>query len=78
MMVNEFAYRNYNCPRNDAGVCNCMYETDLAPQCLIRGTGVLSNYGYQVGETGKWVGIMISIIFAYRLFGWLVLYIRKQ
>ncbi|QIX01973.1 hypothetical protein AMS68_007490 [Peltaster fructicola] len=80
MMVNEFGYREYNCARNADSSCNCLYQTDLGvqPTCQIRGTAVLDQYGYQVGETGKWVGIMIAIIFVYRLLGWLTLHIRKQ
>jgi hypothetical protein len=54
-----------------------MYDTELADQCLIRGTAVLDNYGYDVGNTGKWVGIMIGIIAGYRALGWLVLWLRR-
>jgi len=78
MMVNEFGYRNFTCPTNpNTGSCSCMYETDLADQCLINGKGVLANYGYSVGETGKWVVIMIGIIAGYRFLGWLTLWLRK-
>jgi len=54
-----------------------MYQTPLADQCLIQGTGVLDNYGYKNGETGKWVGILLAIVLGYRLLGWLVLYLRR-
>lgn len=78
MMVNEFAARTYSCPPNKSGDgCTCMYETELASQCLIDGRGVLEQYGYKTGETGKWVGILIGIIAAYRLLGWAVLYVRR-
>jgi ABC-type multidrug transport system ATPase subunit/ABC-type multidrug transport system permease subunit len=79
MMVNEFGTRTFACapPKNPGEACNCMYETDLADQCLIRGTAVLDNYGYDVGNTGKWVGIMIGIIAGYRALGWLVLWLRR-
>ncbi|KAJ6008205.1 hypothetical protein N7540_012181 [Penicillium herquei] len=73
MMVNEFAHRNYSCGDG----CQCMYTTDLASQCQIRGTGVLESYGYATGRTGKWVGILIGIIAVYRLFGWIALHLRK-
>ncbi|KAJ5773823.1 hypothetical protein N7457_008719 [Penicillium paradoxum] len=73
MMVNEFANRNYSCGAD----CRCLYDTDLADQCLIRGTGVLELYGYGSGRTGKWVGILLGIIAVYRLFGWIVLHLRK-
>ncbi|KAK4579993.1 hypothetical protein LTR86_000195 [Recurvomyces mirabilis] len=80
MMVNEFGHRNFTCAKSDTAPlgCSCMYETELADKCLIAGTGVLKNYGYEVGSTGKWVGIMISIIVGYRVLGWLVLYLRRQ
>ncbi|EYE96840.1 putative ABC transporter [Aspergillus ruber CBS 135680] len=73
MMVNEFGRRNYSC----GGGCRCMYSTDLEEQCLIRGTGVLEQYGYGTGNTGKWVGILVGIIAGYRILGWLVLIWRR-
>ena len=54
-----------------------MYETQLAPQCQIAGTGVLETYGYATGRTGKWVGILIGIIVGYRVLGWLALHFRS-
>ncbi|OJI82466.1 hypothetical protein ASPTUDRAFT_30550 [Aspergillus tubingensis CBS 134.48] len=50
MMVNEFSHRNYSCGKQG----QCTYVTDLADQCMIRGTGVLEEYGYATGRTGKW------------------------
>ncbi|KAK1140567.1 hypothetical protein N8T08_010204 [Aspergillus melleus] len=73
MMVNEFSDRTYSCGPG----CNCMYKTELADQCLIQGKGVLSQYGYATGRTGKWVGILIGIIAVYRLFGYLALIVRR-
>ncbi|KAJ5627337.1 hypothetical protein N7528_004764 [Penicillium herquei] len=73
MMVNEFSNRIYSCGDG----CQCMYNTDLASQCQIRGTGVLESYGYATGRTGKWVGILIGIIAVYRLFGWVALHLKK-
>lgn len=72
MMVNEFSQRTYSCGSG----CHCMYETELAPQCMIAGTGVLETYGYATGRTGKWVGILIGIIVGYRVLGWLALHFR--
>lgn len=74
MMVNEFASRTYSC---GAG-CSCMYTPDPASPCQIRGTAVLEKYGYATGRTGKWVGILIGIIAVYRLFGFVVLFLRKR
>ncbi|KAJ5414276.1 hypothetical protein N7509_000903 [Penicillium cosmopolitanum] len=73
MMVNEFSDRIYTCGTG----CHCMYNTDLADQCQIRGTGVLETYGYATGRTGKWVGILVGIIAVYRLLGWIALSLRK-
>jgi ABC-type multidrug transport system permease subunit len=78
MMVNEFGSRNFTCGTNARGECSCMYETELSHQCMIAGTGVLKNYGYKTGETGKWVAIMIGIIAGYRLLGWLTLSLRRS
>jgi hypothetical protein len=74
MMVNEFSRRTYSCGDGS----HCMYQTDLAAQCRIRGTGVLESYGYATGRTGKWVGILIGIIAVYRLFGWIALVLRRS
>ena len=75
MMLNEFGSRSFTCapPNNPGNSCSCMYESDLADKCLIAGTAVLDNYGYKVDNTGRWVGIMVGIIFGYRALGWLVL-----
>lgn len=77
MMVNEFGSRDYSCAKVN-GQCSCLYSSPLEDQCMIQGTAVLDNYGYKTGETGKWVGIMLAIIFVYRLFGWAVLYLRRH
>ncbi|KAL4878024.1 P-loop containing nucleoside triphosphate hydrolase protein [Aspergillus karnatakaensis] len=74
MMVNEFSERIYTC---GAG-CNCMYQTDLADQCQIRGKGVLEAYGYATGRTGKWVGILVAIIAVYRVLGYIALVLRRS
>jgi len=54
-----------------------MYKTELASECKIAGRGVLDQYGYHTGLKGTWVGIMIGIIFGYRILGWIVLVVRK-
>ncbi|RAH59944.1 ABC transporter [Aspergillus piperis CBS 112811] len=73
MMVNEFQHRIYSCGDS----CQCMYQTDLANECKIRGTGVLQEYGYATGRTGKWVGILMGIIAVYRLFAYFALVLRR-
>ena len=50
-----------------------MYQTELADQCRIAGTGVLKQYGYSEGHTGEWVGILLAIVLGYRLLGWAAL-----
>jgi hypothetical protein len=55
-----------------------MYQTDLASQCKIRGSGVLQQYGYAEGHEGEWVGILIGIIAVYRLLAWVVLVLRRS
>ena len=54
-----------------------MWQTDLADQCLIRGQGVLDQYGYKPGYMWKDVGIMMGIIAGYRIAGWIVLKLKK-
>lgn len=74
MMVNEFGKRTYSC-----GVgCHCMYQSALEDQCMIDGKAVLASYGYSTGNVGKYVGYMLVITLGYRLFGWVVLYLRKR
>lgn len=74
MLVNEFEDRTYDCGRG----CQCMYETELAPQCKISGKGVLATFEYATDQTGTWVGILIGIVAGYRLLGWVVLAIRRR
>lgn len=74
MMVNEFAERVFDCGPG----CHCMYQSELASECKIAGTGVLESFGYATGRRGKWVGILIGIIAVYRLFGWIALVLRKR
>jgi hypothetical protein len=78
MMVNEFSGRTYDCERLPSGDCHCSYVTDLQSQCKINGSGVLAAYGYNEHKTGLWVGILVGIIAAYRILGWLVLYLKKH
>ena len=72
-MVNEFGYRTYACGEG----CQCMYQTELASQCMIDGRGVLDQYGYKNGNLGKWVGIMLGILLGYRMLGWFVLHLKR-
>jgi hypothetical protein len=78
MLVNEFKNRTYECDKLSDGSCHCIYVTKLQSECKIDGRGVLESYGYNPEKTGLWVGIMIGIIAAYRILGWLVLFLRKH
>ena len=78
MMVNEFGGRSYSCERLQDGGCYCMYPASPQDQCKIDGTAVLESYGYKTGGVGKYVGYMLVITLGYRLFGWLVLYLKKH
>ncbi|KAL3421408.1 ABC transporter [Phlyctema vagabunda] len=73
MMVNEFEHRTYRCGEG----CSCMYQTELASECRISGTGVLDQYGYKTDQKGQWIGILLAIIICYRILGWVALAIRK-
>jgi hypothetical protein len=73
MMVNEFADRTYSCGKG----CQCMYQSELADQCLIPGQAVLDTYEYKTGRTGEWVGILLAIVLGYRILGWVALWARK-
>jgi hypothetical protein len=74
MMVNQFAESTYTC----GSKCECMYVTPLISECKIAGQGVLDQYDYNTGNTGKWVGILLGIVLGYRIFGTLVLIIKKH
>jgi ABC-type multidrug transport system permease subunit len=78
MMVNEFGKRSYACERLEGGGCQCMYPSELQDQCLVDGKAVLGVYGFGTGNTGKYVGYLLIIVAVYRLFGWVVLYLRKH
>jgi len=80
MMVNEFADTIWECAVAPAGSTtryNCMFPSDLQAEGKIRGTAVLEAYNYGTHRTGEWAGIMICIIVAYRILGYVVLRIRK-
>ncbi|MCJ1339732.1 hypothetical protein MMC09_005022 [Bachmanniomyces sp. S44760] len=73
MMVNEFSHRTYACGED----CQCMYQSALESECRIQGTAILETYQYAEGMTGRWVGILLAIVAAYRILGWVALSLRK-
>jgi ABC-type multidrug transport system permease subunit len=84
MMVNQFGETVWDCDvvsstrTSSQPQYNCMYPSDLQSQGQIRGTAVLQTYGYETGKTGKWVGIMLGIIVAYRVLGYFALKLSKN
>lgn len=56
--------RSYTCADSPGAPngCACLYDSPLAAQCQIPGELVLKQYGYETGDTGKWIGIMLGII----------------
>lgn len=74
MMFNQFPASNvFDC--DDA--CHCMYSSPLESQCQISGDAVLTSMGYGSEDKGLWVGVLIAIIFFYRLLTLAILYIKK-
>lgn len=80
LIINQFKKTIYDCDPNGSGGFNCMYPSDLMAEGKIRGTAVIKaySYGWSDGENGKLVGIMIGIIFVYRLLGYLALVVRRS
>ncbi|PVH81201.1 putative ATP-binding cassette transporter [Cadophora sp. DSE1049] len=77
MLVNEFQTRIFDCAGDVQTGYQCMYPSDLVPEGKIRGTAILEAFNYHTGQESQWVGIMIGIIFGYRMLGYLVLVIKK-
>ena len=82
MLVNEFKDRQYECATTaESGSSSrsyyCMYQSDLQSEGKIRGTAVLQAYHYSTDQTGERVGILISIIVAYRVLGFVILWMRR-
>ncbi|KSA01498.1 uncharacterized protein AC631_02719 [Debaryomyces fabryi] len=73
MMFNEFEHRIFDCDSN----CHCLYESSLSSQCKIAGTAVLENLGYSNNDKGLWIGILIVLIFVFRLGSYAALKVRK-
>lgn len=73
MMFNEFENRVFECDSN----CHCLYESSLSSQCKIAGTAVLENLGYSTNDKGLWIGVLIVLIFVFRLGSYIALKLRK-
>jgi hypothetical protein len=55
-----------------------MYPSALESEGKIEGAAVIEAYSYSLNFShGKLIGIMIGVIAAYRIFGYLALVIRK-
>jgi ABC-type multidrug transport system ATPase subunit len=73
MMFNEFIpQRIFNCGSG----CHCMYSSVLESQCQIAGDAVLKAIGYGSENKSLWVGLLIAIIFFFRLSTYVVLKIQ--
>ncbi|KAF7189210.1 ABC transporter G family member 15 [Pseudocercospora fuligena] len=77
MMVNEFKERTYNCDRLGDGYA-CQYPSDLNAEGRIDGSAVLSAFKIATDKQGQWFGIMIAIIIAYRILGYVALRFRTN
>ncbi|KAH6686434.1 ATP-binding cassette sub-family G member 5 [Plectosphaerella plurivora] len=73
MMVNEFSHSTYRCQQLPSGEFNCMYPSSLNSEGKIDGGAVLEALKIPRGREGQWIGIMIAIIFVYRVLAYLVL-----
>ena len=78
MLVNQFQSRVFDCAGDAQTGYQCMYPSDLSPVGKIRGAAILEAFNYHTGLESEWVGIMIGIIFGYRVLGYLVLVIKKN
>jgi ABC-type multidrug transport system permease subunit len=72
MMVTQFGGQMYSCGEG----CHCRYAPILTDQCHIAGETVLDQFGVDMGEQGRDVGIVVAIILAYRLAAWAVLKLK--
>ncbi|KAL7941271.1 P-loop containing nucleoside triphosphate hydrolase protein [Trichoderma barbatum] len=77
MMVNEFGHRDYQCHEISKGQYQCNYPSDLNSIGRIRGTDILHQFSINTGQEGTWIGIMVSIVAAYRLLAYIILVCRK-
>ena len=75
MMVNQFKNTTYRCDRL-GNEYQCQYPSDLQSQGRIRGSAVIDAYNFD-GDVPQWLGIMVAIIFVYRILGWGVLIIKR-
>lgn len=83
MMVNQFKESIYDCApvvgaSGGSSGTQCMYPSDLQSEGKIRGTAVLEAFHIAPDKTAEWVGIMIAIIAAYRILGYVALRLRRS
>ncbi|BGP05738.1 hypothetical protein JCM10049v2_001551 [Rhodotorula toruloides] len=79
LVRNDFVGRILTCPKGPDGSCLCPIPSSLTPgQCAVSGEDVIQNLGYGGVSDGLYVGILIIIIFVYRLLMWGVLVWRKR
>lgn len=78
LILNQFKSTVYDCANRPGGGYDCMWPSDLESEGKIRGTVIIEAYNYSLDfGHGKLIGIMIGIIAAYRILGYVVLVLRK-
>lgn len=79
MMVNEFERRVYSCvaSADDSGRCSCVYENPSAGECSVSGRHILQLYGIGPDGFAQRLASILGIIALLRMFGWLVLRLRR-
>lgn len=75
LMVNQFSNAIYSCDEN----CRCLYDSPLAKDCQIAGSGILHEYGFnQARQLRSKVGVIMAIILGYRLASWMILKLKSK
>lgn len=79
MMVNEFERRVYSCAvsTDDSSRCSCVYENPSAGECSVSGRHILQLYDINPDGFGQRLASILGIIAVLRMFGWLVLRLRR-
>lgn len=72
MMVNQFKNALYDCDRVGSQF-SCQYPSPLNAEGKIDGSAILKALKISEGREGQWFGIMVGIIAAYRILGYLIL-----
>jgi len=79
MMVNEFERRVYSCAASadDSSRCSCVYENPSAGECSVSGRHILQLYDIETDGFAQRLASILGIIAVLRMFGWLMLCLRR-